>query len=120
MMIFFILKLLLLILIYLFILEVVFVIIISICLLFHMLIILFLIIHIGCWIEYQTLLIKIDTRYNNASIFHKIGIIVAGTAFMLWCTSDYYTINDLNIHALGWWILLLTLFVFPENLQRSP
>ncbi len=74
---------------------------------------LFLIIHIGCWIEYQTLLIKIDTRYNNASIFHKIGIIVAGTAFMLWCTSDYYTINDLNIHALGWWILLLTLFVFP-------
>ena len=32
---------------------------------------------------------------------------------MLWCTHDYYRIGTLNIHAIGWWLLLLMVFVFP-------
>jgi len=74
---------------------------------------LFLIIHTGCWIEYQSLIAKIDSTYTQISIFHKIGIIIAGIAFMLWCTHDYYRIGTLNIHAIGWWLLLLMVFVFP-------
>lgn len=71
---------------------------------------LFLIIHIGCWIEYQNLLAKIN-RYLYISIFHRVGIIIAGTAFLLWCTN--YSIGHLNFHTIGWWVLLLTIFILP-------
>lgn len=74
---------------------------------------LFLVIHIGCWIEYQSLLIKINPPYSKISFFHKIGIIIAGTAFILWCTNNYYIIDGFNLHALGWWILILTLCILP-------
>lgn len=74
---------------------------------------LLLIIHAGCWVEYQSLIAAIDSTYRQISIFHKIGIITAGIAFMLWCTHDYYRVGTLNIHAIGWWLLLLMIFVFP-------
>ena len=34
---------------------------------------LLLIIHAGCWVEYQSLIAAIDSTYRQISIFHKIG-----------------------------------------------
>lgn len=71
------------------------------------------IIHFSCWIEYQNLVGKIDNDYLGISAFHKYGVMLTGWAFMFWMTNDAYTIGDLHLHALGWWILLICIVVLP-------
>ena len=75
--------------------------------------ILFSIIHFGCWIEYQKLIAKIDPDYGNISDFHRYGVMIAGWAFMLWMSNDAYTLGAIRLHELGWWILLVCLVVLP-------
>ena len=75
--------------------------------------ILFSIIHFGCWIEYQKLVGLIDPEYQEVSVFHKYGIMLAGFALMLWMTSNVYTIAGFSLHELGWWILLVCAIVLP-------
>jgi phosphatidate cytidylyltransferase len=75
--------------------------------------ILFSIIHIGCWVEYQRLIGKIDPDYSKISSFHKYGVIIAGWCIMLYFTNDAYTIASLSLHSVGWWLGLLFAFILP-------
>jgi len=74
---------------------------------------LFSLIHFGCWIEYQRLMTKIDPDYDNISAFHRYGIMVAGWCLMLNFTNDDFIFLGLRFHALGWFIGLPILFIFP-------
>ena len=76
-------------------------------------IILFTIIHFGCWTEYQKLVGKIDPDYTKVSSFHKNSIMIAGFALMLWFTNESLSIGEFPIHAIGWWVLLIFLFILP-------
>lgn len=75
--------------------------------------ILFSIIHVGCWIEYQKLIGLIDKDYQQITPFHKYGVMLAGWCIMLYFTNDSYNIFGLPLHELGWWMGLLLIFILP-------
>jgi len=75
--------------------------------------ILFSIIHYGCWIEYQKLIALIDSDYNNISPFHKYGVRLLGFGFMLWVTTDAFKIGAISLYEIGWWLLIVMLIALP-------
>lgn len=74
---------------------------------------LFSIIHFGCWKEYQQLIAKIDPDYTELTPIHRYGIQLLGWGLMLWITSDAYTIGGFRLHELGWWLVLIMIVVVP-------
>ncbi len=71
--------------------------------------VLFSVIHAGCWLEYKTLIAKIDPRYANISSAHLAGAIIAGTGFICWMTDETFVIGNTQLNLLGGWILLISL-----------
>ncbi len=74
--------------------------------------ILFSVIHFGCWIEYQKLVGFIDEEYKEINRVHQYGIMLAGWGFMLWMADDSYQIDDVNLNAIGWWLFSIGFIVF--------
>ena len=75
--------------------------------------ILFSIIHFGCWNEYQQLIAKIDKDYALITPFHKYGVMLAGWCMMLYFTNDAFALFGIRLHAIGWWLGLVFVFVLP-------
>lgn len=75
--------------------------------------ILFSIIHYGCWVEYQKLITLIDADYKNISPFHKYGVRVLGFGFMFWVTNDAFKIGEVSLYEIGWWLLLVLSIALP-------
>jgi phosphatidate cytidylyltransferase len=76
---------------------------------------LFSIIHFGCWHEYQQIVADIDPRYNEISPFHRYGVMIAGWCIMLYFFNDGYRIGGTSLHAIGWWAGLIFIFVLPAG-----
>jgi len=76
-------------------------------------IILFSIIHFGCWFEYQKLMRLIDPDYAKITWFHKYGVMVAGWCIMLYCTNDDYLLGNIGLQDIGFWGGLFFMFVLP-------
>ena len=76
---------------------------------------LFSVIHFGCWIEYQKLIKKIDPDYLEVSKVHQYSIMVVGWGFMLWFTPYSYVVANLLLSDIGWWLLMTGLIVFIIN-----
>jgi phosphatidate cytidylyltransferase len=74
---------------------------------------LFSVIHWGCWIEYQSLLAKIHPEYKGIGPFHRYGVILAGLGMLLLATADFWNIGSVSLSALGFWITLIMVFVLP-------
>ena len=75
--------------------------------------ILFSVIHFGCWFEYQRLVGLIDPGYKQITPFHKYGVMLAGWCIMLYFTNGMYRIGNVSLHAVGYWGGLILLFVLP-------
>ena len=75
--------------------------------------ILFSVIHFGCWVEYQKLVAQIDEGYKNINPFHKYGVMILGWGFMLWMTNDAFNIADISLSEIGWWIILILIIALP-------
>jgi phosphatidate cytidylyltransferase len=75
--------------------------------------ILFSIIHFGCWVEYQKLVGLIDPGYTSITSFHKYGVRLAGWCMMLYFANDELSISSLRLHAIGWWLGLVFVFILP-------
>src|SRR4051812_46507478 len=75
--------------------------------------VLFSIIHFGCWIEYQKVVGLIDKDYQQISPFHKYGVMVAGWSILLFSTNDAFRLGNLSLHAVGWWLGMILVFVLP-------
>lgn len=75
--------------------------------------ILFSIIHFGCWVEYQQLVEKIDPGYKEINPFHRYSVMLAGWCLLLYFTNNAFTFFGLCLHALGWWLGLILVFILP-------
>lgn len=78
--------------------------------------ILFSVIHFGCWIEYQKLVGLIDAEYQQINSFHKYSIMLAGWGFMLWMANDSYYTGSLFLNKIGWWIFSGSMIIFGISL----
>lgn len=62
---------------------------------------LFTIIHIGCWLEYQKLISLIDSKYALLQPAHRKGVIAAGTGILLCMVNKELRIENITIHYIG-------------------
>ncbi len=75
---------------------------------------LFSVVHFGSWFEYQKLIALRDPLYAQITPFHKYGVMIAGWCFMLFFAGDAnLSGSELSLHALGFWLGLLLLFLLP-------
>jgi len=74
---------------------------------------LILIIHTGCWLEFEKLISLRDETYNQRIGFHKYGVICLGITFILWLTNNTYTILGVRISEAGWWLMLMIILALP-------
>lgn len=74
---------------------------------------LFSIIHFGCWVEFQKLIGKINTEYAAISSFHKYAVMLAGWGFMLWMTNDAYAIGSYKLSEIGWLLMVIMFIAIP-------
>lgn len=74
--------------------------------------VLFSVIHFGCWTEYQKLVGLIDNDYQQINPVHQYGIMLAGWGYLLWMTDDSYRLGDLAVNATGWWIFSISFIAF--------
>ena len=80
--------------------------------------ILFSVIHFGCWVEYQKLIGLIDAEYKEISPLHRYGVMLIGFGIMLWMTDETYHIGTLRVALVGWsmfWVGLIG-FILSEFL----
>ena len=75
--------------------------------------ILFSVIHYGCWVEYQKLVVLIEPEYKEISLFHKYGIIIAGWAFMLFMAGNAFSLGSLLFSEIGKLLLLTSGVILP-------
>lgn len=78
-----------------------------------MFLLLFSIIHWGCWMEYQSLMARVYPEYADISPFHRYGTIVAGWGLMLFATADFWKIGNLSVSGIGFWMIMIFAFVLP-------
>jgi len=62
---------------------------------------LFTVIHFGCWIEYRKIIIGIDKGYASISPLHRYSVPIAGWCGMLYCVREDLTIGGVSVHAIG-------------------
>ena len=75
--------------------------------------ILFSVIHFGCWREYQRLIGLADKNYQSITPFHKYGVMIAGWSILLFFSGDAYRVGGLQLHEAGWWLGLIGVFALP-------
>jgi len=80
---------------------------------FYSFLLLFSIIHFGCWIEYQKLIGAIDTDYKKISLFHQYGIILLGWSLMLCANGVAPFESAVTITSIGWWMLIILIILVP-------
>lgn len=68
--------------------------------------VLFSVIHFGCWFEYQKLVERIDPKYASISPVHRYGVVLAGWGFMLWMTGSTFQLNGFLLSEWGFWLLV--------------
>jgi len=65
--------------------------------------VLFSVIHFGCWIEYRKIMVLIDKEYAETSFLHRYSVMVAGWCFMLYLANGSLRLGGVSLHMVGWW-----------------
>lgn len=73
--------------------------------------VLFSVIHFGCWIEYQKLLDRIHPAYQQINFFHRYGIMIAGWAGMLGLAAPDYNLGPVGLPVITGSVVLLFLVI---------
>ncbi|SJZ32148.1 phosphatidate cytidylyltransferase [Sediminibacterium ginsengisoli] len=73
---------------------------------------LFSVIHFGCWTEYHKLVGLIDPAYAEISALHRYSSMVAGWGFMLWMTDDTFNTGGIVLHEVGRLIFFVASILF--------
>ncbi len=74
---------------------------------------LFTVIHFGCWFEYQKLVGMIDPGYQSINPFHRYAVMMGGYGLMLFFTSNWYITSSISLHSIGWIIALIAILIIP-------
>jgi phosphatidate cytidylyltransferase len=78
--------------------------------------ILFTLIHFGCWVEYQKLVGFIDPAYQTIHPFHRYGVMLAGYCLMLFFTEGWMLgTSGISLHSIGWMVGVPCLFLLPVS-----
>jgi phosphatidate cytidylyltransferase len=80
------------------------------------LLILFSIVHAGCWYEFQKLSRKIDPSFGSKSKLDNIVFPMLGWGLMLMATMGKLQLMGISIAVVGLWIVRLSLFLLPAQL----
>jgi phosphatidate cytidylyltransferase len=75
--------------------------------------VLFSIIHFGCWFEYQKLVGLIDPGYQSINPFHRYAVMIGGYGLMLFFTNDWYITETISLHSAGWVLAMISLLIIP-------
>jgi phosphatidate cytidylyltransferase len=78
-----------------------------------MFLLLFSVIHMGCWKEYQELMVKIHPGYAGIESFHKYGVRIAGWGLLLLGSTDHWRFLGVSVSAIGFWLSLIFAFMLP-------
>lgn len=76
---------------------------------------LFSVIHFGCWFEYQKLVGLIDKGYQTINPFHKYGVMIGSYGLMLFFTADWYISGNVSLHSIGWMLMLAGFLLVPVS-----
>ncbi len=74
--------------------------------------VLFSIIHFGCWIEYKKIVGRIDPAYQKINAGHEIGVMLLGWGFMLWMTGTEFSISKTPIAEWGISLMVATALIW--------
>ncbi len=83
------------------------------------LLILFVIVHFGCWYEFQKLAGEIDLQYKPVNSNAKMSGSLAGLGFMLWNT-QLMDIGSLPMRRFGFWIMVLGIVYVAISILLEP
>ncbi len=72
---------------------------------------LFSIIHFGCWFEYQKIQALINKEYDDISPWHRYSVMIGGWCLMLYCANGNLHLGPVSLHSIGWWGCLAFLFL---------
>ena len=75
--------------------------------------VLFSVIHFGCWVEYNKIIALIEPEFQAIPPTQRYGFIVAGWAFMLAMCSNAYFLKGTRMNSLGMLLLLVCGIVLP-------
>lgn len=73
--------------------------------------ILFSIVHAGCWIEYQKLISLIDEQYSKTHLIHRVGMVAAGWGMMLFSCGNWNFLGEYSLVLIGKMILIAGLIL---------
>ncbi len=73
---------------------------------------LFCIVHFGCWFEYQKIIARIVPGYKITRPMYNYAIIFLGFGFMLWMTNDAFIIGAIKLKEVGFFLMLINLSAF--------
>lgn len=82
--------------------------------------VLFSVVHFGCWVEYQRLLVKIEPAYRHINAGHRFGVMIMGYGFMVWLTGLDLTVGPYLIAAYGWQLMWIGAIVFLMTALMAP
>jgi len=61
------------------------------------------VIHFGCWVEYEKIMVLIDKEYSGASALHRYSVMIAGWCFMLYLVNGNLHPAGISLRMIGWW-----------------
>jgi phosphatidate cytidylyltransferase len=80
------------------------------------LLILFSVVHIGCWYEFQKISKLIDPTFGSKSMLDNIVFPMLGWGLMLMATMGKMQVMGISLAVIGLWIVRLSLFLLPAQL----
>jgi phosphatidate cytidylyltransferase len=82
-------------------------------------VLLFSIIHFGCWIEYRKIVALIDKGYATISALHRYSVPMAGCCLLLYGIRQDFSIAGIPLYLIGKWgcLAFLVLLTAGEALQ---
>ena len=75
--------------------------------------VLFSIIHFGCWVEYNKIIALIDPESESINPSQRYGFMLAGWAFMLAMTNNSLVLKHTPVNSFGMLLLLVSGIVLP-------
>jgi phosphatidate cytidylyltransferase len=80
------------------------------------LLVLFSVVHVGCWYEFQKLSKLIDPTFGSKTKLDNIIFPMLGWGLMLMATMGKLELGGINIAVIGLWIVRISLFLLPAQL----
>ncbi len=72
---------------------------------------LFSLIHFGCWLEYDRLVVMIEPAYQKVNKLFRFSIMLMGWGFLLRMSDNSYHLGDTALQNIGEWLFTCSLII---------